>query len=93
MNTQNRAGTLGELKASGYRSRSVKAELRENLVRFDGLPLVTRVASLPALDPGTRVRLDIGAIDLMERAVACVYRETLGQASVTEDTPEPGVNA
>ena len=67
--------------------------LRENLVRFEGLPLVTRVASLPALDPGARVRLDIGAIDLMERAVACVYRETLGPGSVTEDTPEPGVNA
>jgi magnesium chelatase subunit I len=29
---QNRACTLGELKASGYRSRSVKDELRENLV-------------------------------------------------------------
>ena len=29
---QNRAKTLGELKASGYRSRSVKDELRENLI-------------------------------------------------------------
>ena len=67
--------------------------LRENLVRFDDLPLVTRVASLPALDPGTRVRLDLGAIDLLERSIACVYRETLGHAGVTEDTAEPGVNA
>ncbi len=30
---QNRARTLGELRASGYRSRSVKDELRENLIR------------------------------------------------------------
>ena len=30
---QNRAQTLGELKASGYRSRSVKDELRANLIR------------------------------------------------------------
>src|SRR5688572_18695828 len=29
---QNRAQTLGELKKSGYRSRSVKDELRENLI-------------------------------------------------------------
>src|ERR1700750_2501574 len=28
-----RATTLGELKASGYRSRSVKEELRQNLIR------------------------------------------------------------
>ncbi len=30
---QNRARTLGELKASGYRNRSVKDELRDNLIR------------------------------------------------------------
>jgi magnesium chelatase subunit I len=29
---QNRARTLGDLKASGYRSRSVKDEMRENLI-------------------------------------------------------------
>ncbi|GAC1316238.1 MAG: sigma 54-interacting transcriptional regulator [Chloroflexota bacterium] len=29
-----RASTLGELKASGYRSRSVKEELRKNLIRL-----------------------------------------------------------
>src|SRR6266478_5955098 len=28
-----RATTLGELQASGYRSRSVKEELRQNLIR------------------------------------------------------------
>ena len=28
-----RARTLGELKASGYRSRSVKEELRHNLIK------------------------------------------------------------
>jgi exoribonuclease-2 len=60
--------------------------LRENLVRFAGMPLVTRVASLPELPPGTRVRLELKAVDLFERTVACTYRETLGQdAAVVED--------
>jgi exoribonuclease-2 len=39
--------------------------LRENLVRFDGLPLVMRIADLPALAPDTRVRLALGRIDLL----------------------------
>jgi len=39
--------------------------IRENLVRFDGLPLVIRVADLPALAPDTRVRLAIVRIDLL----------------------------
>jgi exoribonuclease-2 len=51
---------------------------RENLVRFEGLPLATRVPSLPALDPGTCVRLAVVEVDLIERTVACVFRETLG---------------
>lgn len=52
--------------------------LRENLVRFERLPLTARVPSLPALDAGMRVRLAVGEVDLIERSVACVYRETLG---------------
>jgi exoribonuclease-2 len=52
--------------------------LRENLVRFEALPLATRVPSLPSLEAGTRVRLAIEGVDLLERSVACVYRETLG---------------
>ena len=33
MNHHAHITTLGQLKASGYRSRTVKAELRENLIR------------------------------------------------------------
>ncbi|HWA39871.1 MAG TPA: RNB domain-containing ribonuclease [Burkholderiales bacterium] len=55
--------------------------LRENLVRLDGIPLVTRVSSLPPLDPGTRVRLDVEAVDLLERTLSCRYRETLAAAA------------
>ena len=63
--------------------------VRENLVRAEGLPLFARVPSLPALDPGTRVRLEVGAMDFLERTVTLVYRETLGSepAAVQEATP------
>jgi exoribonuclease-2 len=50
--------------------------LRENLVRLEGLPLAVRVPSLPLLDAGSRVRLAIDAIDLLERSVACRFLET-----------------
>jgi len=61
--------------------------LRENLVRVDGAPLFTRVPSLPSVDPGTRVRLEVGPMDFLERTVSLIYRETLGTAgaSVADD--------
>src|SRR5262245_5667244 len=55
--------------------------LRENLVRAEGVPLVTRVPSLPSLDPGTRIRLEVGQMDFLERTVSLIYRETLGKAA------------
>jgi exoribonuclease II len=59
--------------------------LRENLVRLDGLPLVLRVASLPdAVAAGSRVRLAVRDIDLLDRTVDLGYRETLaGDANAT----------
>jgi exoribonuclease II len=54
--------------------------LRENLVRLERLPLALRVPSLPDLEPGARVRLALEAPDLVERTVACAWRETLRQA-------------
>ena len=45
--------------------------LRENLVRLEGLPLTTRVSSLPALNPETAVRLAIDGIDLIECKALC----------------------
>ena len=47
--------------------------IRENLVRFDALPLTLRVADLPALAPDTRVRLVIGRIDLLDLALEVRY--------------------
>ena len=70
--------------------------LRENLVRFEGLPLVSRVPSLPELPAATRVRLEIRDIDLFERSLTCIYRETLVASAASpmeDDTARAGENA
>ena len=45
--------------------------IRENLVRFDRIPLVMRLADLPSSAPGTAVRVAIGAIDLLAATLEC----------------------
>ena len=60
--------------------------LRENVARIQGLPLTTRLSAAPTLEPGTVVRAQVTHIDLLERALTCVYRETLGVPNATEGT-------
>jgi exoribonuclease II len=62
--------------------------LRESLVRIEGLPLVVRIASLPELAPGTRIRLEIERVDLLERSFTAIYKEALGSGAppAEEDT-------
>jgi exoribonuclease-2 len=62
--------------------------LRENLVRVDGLPLTMRVSSLPALDPGARVRLEVTGVDLIERTLSSAYRATLEAGATVQDVTE-----
>ena len=40
--------------------------LKENLVKLDGLPLITRVCGLPDLAPETDIQVEISNIDLLE---------------------------
>lgn len=63
---------------------------RENLVRLESLPLVVRVPALPDLASGTRVRLAIRGIDLIERSLDVTYRETLPgtDAAVPEEATD-----
>ena len=49
------------------------AVIRENLVRFDRLPLVVRLADLPTLAAATPVRVGIGRIDLLATTLECRY--------------------
>ena len=62
------------------------AVIREGLVRLHGLPMVTRVPSLPELTPGTAVRLAIRQVDLVERSLDLQFREVLpdGEPVVTD---------
>jgi exoribonuclease-2 len=59
-------------------SETTATVMRENLVRFDALPLVTRVADLPPLATGTRVRLAIGRIDLLAATLEVRYAGPAG---------------
>ncbi len=52
--------------------------LRDNLVRFDAIPLYLRVADLPATAPEGRVSLGVGRIDLLAATIEMHY---LGPAS------------
>jgi exoribonuclease-2 len=49
------------------------AVLKENLVRLDGLPMVTRMSGAPALESGARVRVALGDYDLLDNDLSCRY--------------------
>ena len=51
--------------------------IRESLVRFDDLPLVARVPSLPTLPAGARVELAVSAIDPLELTLHSEFRRSL----------------
>jgi exoribonuclease-2 len=57
--------------------------IREGLVRFDELPLVARVPSLPALAPGARVELAVGEPDLLELTLRCEFRREISVAAAS----------
>jgi exoribonuclease-2 len=56
--------------------RIAKAEVvRDNLVRFRGLPFFAKVPSVPqSLPAGTEVDLDVLGVDLVDAEVRCRYR-------------------
>ncbi len=51
--------------------------VRDNLVRFDRLPWVQRLADLPALPSETGVRVGIARVDLLHATLECRYAGTV----------------
>jgi len=51
--------------------------IREDLVRFDALPMVTRAPSVLGVAAGAKVKLAISAIDLLDISFHAEYLETL----------------
>jgi exoribonuclease-2 len=69
---------LRHLQQTGV--QTIEATLRrENLVKFDHLPIIQRIASVPELKPGTRIHLSIESIDTLSLELTCRYLETLGE--------------
>src|SRR5690606_34250241 len=57
--------------------RSIEATvLRDDLVRLEGAPLVTRVPGLPTLERGHRVTIDILGYDELSLELECRLRDT-----------------
>jgi exoribonuclease-2 len=48
--------------------------VRENVVKFEHLPLYVRVPSLPELPAGTPVEVEVAEVDLIDTHVRCVYK-------------------
>ena len=59
--------------------------IRDNLVRFDRLPLIVRLADLAESAPGTSVRVAIGRIDLLAATLEC----RVAGAGAAAATPQP----
>lgn len=55
---------------------------RENLVRLDNLPYMTKVFGMPELKPGTRVNLQIQDVDTLQMELRCKFLAVLEQEPV-----------
>ncbi len=63
--------------------------VRDNLVRFDRVPLWTRLPDLPAQPPDTRIRVGIGRIDLIASTLECRFLGTLEPAAAADAMTAP----
>lgn len=63
---------------------------RENLVRLESLPYMTKVHSLPAMKPGSKVRLSVQKVDTLLMELECKFLHLIEE--VTQEAPEAGTN-
>jgi exoribonuclease-2 len=67
--------------------------LREDLVRFERLPMVLRMPGLPALDYGTRIRLEVEKVDLFEAELRGRFIEVLASTTPMDEPSEDEIEA
>ncbi|HQR12621.1 MAG TPA: RNB domain-containing ribonuclease [Casimicrobiaceae bacterium] len=58
-------------------TETTAAVIRDNLVRFDRLPWVQRLADLPAQPPETVIKVAIAKVDLLHATLECRYAGTV----------------
>jgi exoribonuclease II len=63
---------------------------RENLVRLESLPYMTKVHSLPTMKPGSKVRLSVQKVDTLLMELECKFLHLIEE--VTQEAPEAGTN-
>ena len=68
------------------RSTVLATVIRENLVRFDDLPITARIVSLPELPPDSTVELAISSIDLLELTFHGEYQRQITSHSSQIDS-------
>ncbi|MDQ1313903.1 MAG: exoribonuclease [Pseudomonadota bacterium] len=68
-------------------SEMTASVIREDLVRFDNLPLVTRAPSVMGVAPGSSVRLAISRIDLLDIGFHAELIEILPQPDIAAVLP------
>ena len=61
---------------------------RENLVRLDGMPYITKVHSLPEMAVGERVRLKVERVDPLLMELNCKFVAKLESAQLENEQPE-----
>ena len=57
--------------------------VRDELIRFERLPMVCRTHSLPSLAPGTRVEVAVSDVDLVELGLRCEHKKILEPSVIT----------
>jgi exoribonuclease-2 len=58
---------------------------RENLVRLDTPPYMTKVYGLPEMKPGTRIGLNVQEVDPLLMELRCKFIAVLPEAPLSED--------
>lgn len=79
--TMERYWCLRYLLQEGW-TRAAASVIGENLVRLEQLPLVARLAGMPALPPGTPVEVELSQIDLLQLTFSCTLAPAAALAQV-----------